>query len=766
MKIKINIKNKMLLFILGVTAAIYTFSLYYIATSLGEVTSTSAQNFTQFHSKKIEKSVESYLSYPTSSLLAAARLVEKAQQLPGKGQSQYLQSILDNVIQGNASIENVWMIVDSEFFPDQQDTVAMKSRMWVKGNIDKTRDLLELEDLNMLRVSFAENKKVLFRTPQKADSNLFSVIVTPLFSKGAFIGAIGVILSLDELFQSIQEIPEFKSALIDIVDKQYLVHSTRSKNKFSIDGVFSDNEDLHIVQSNIDQGTPIEIKAVDQRANHKAIIAIQPIIVSNQYTYWNLMVSAKYSEVFSSLLAGYKKVLLIGVLGLLFMSLVIIFIANIISKPIAKTNLALKKLADGNIRAENKVNFQRSDKIGEMASSTNTLFDNLMDAIEFAKETGKGNLNTEYKLRSNSDALGKALINMQESLLLAQKEELAKKEEEDKRNWITHGLAKFGDLFRQDTDNIQRFSENIVHSLVDYMNIAQAALYIREHDEYTNQNTDDFTLMAVMAYGKQVMMQKTIEKGKELVGRVVDENKTLVLKDIPEHYVNLSPGMKNRERPRNLLITPLPINEETYGVFELLSYSSFDDYQIEFLERLSENIASVILSVKTNIRTAKLLKQSQVQADELAQHEEEMRQNLEEMQATQEEAAKRQTALNSYISAIKSTVMYAELSTEGRIVDVSPSLAAAYGGTLENMRDKFLDAFVAKNEQTQKEYRHFWEGLLDCGSGKRVQQIEHRNKTNYYVESYQVVEVGQGRLKVFLMAEDKTKQKELEEMAD
>jgi PAS domain-containing protein len=175
-------------------------------------------------------------------------------------------------------------------------------------------------------------------------------------------------------------------------------------------------------------------------------------------------------------------------------------------------------------------------------------------------------------------------------------------------------------------------------------------------------------------------------------------------------------------------------------------------------------VASIISSVKTNIRTAALLAQSQEQADELAQHEEEMRQNLEEMQATQEEAAHRHDNLTNYTKALKANLMVAELDIKGRMLEVSPELTVVYGSSVENMRNKYYDAFVAQDENSRAEFNQFWEALIKNGAGKRMQKLAHRNKEIWLLESYFVIEKEDLRPKVLLICTDKTKEVELNQM--
>jgi septal ring factor EnvC (AmiA/AmiB activator) len=87
-------------------------------------------------------------------------------------------------------------------------------------------------------------------------------------------------------------------------------------------------------------------------------------------------------------------------------------------------------------------------------------------------------------------------------------------------------------------------------------------------------------------------------------------------------------------------------NDKTEAIIELASLEEFEDYQLAFLEKAGEFVASALQSVRTTEKMQSLLESSQRQAEEMRSTEEEMRQNLEELQATQEEMVRKQHELD------------------------------------------------------------------------------------------------------------------------
>ena len=110
--------------------------------------------------------------------------------------------------------------------------------------------------------------------------------------------------------------------------------------------------------------------------------------------------------------------------------------------------------------------------------------------------------------------------------------------------------------------------------------------------------------------------------------------------DVPKNYVKITSGL-GEANPTAVIIVPLMSGDEAVGCLELAFFRKLQEFEINFLKKVSENIGVTILDVKRNEKTKRLLVESQKMAEQLRLREEELKQNSEELIATQESMIRR-----------------------------------------------------------------------------------------------------------------------------
>ncbi|MCG8474280.1 MAG: GAF domain-containing protein [Cytophagales bacterium] len=247
------------------------------------------------------------------------------------------------------------------------------------------------------------------------------------------------------------------------------------------------------------------------------------------------------------------------------------------------------------------------------------------DIFNFVQEVSKGNYSHRFSNLTQNDRLGNSLLSMRDNLQKAYEEDLA-------RNWSNEGHSAFAGILRENNDNIKVLSDNILSRLIEYLKANQGNLFILKEEAEESY----MQLEACYAWDKKRFHEAKIRIGDGLIGQSWIERDTIFLTDIPEEFITITSGIGNA-LPTCILIVPLITNEKVYGVIELASFEVFKPHEVEFVEKLSESIASTISNARGYERTQKLLEESKELTEQMRAQEEEMRQNMEELQATQEE---------------------------------------------------------------------------------------------------------------------------------
>ncbi len=309
------------------------------------------------------------------------------------------------------------------------------------------------------------------------------------------------------------------------------------------------------------------------------------------------------------------------------------------SRPIREMKNTILLLAQG-ILPEKVSRLNKIDELGAMSDAIAIMQEGYGKTALFARKLGSGELQQEYQPLSEQDVLGNALLIMREQLT-------KNNEENQKRSWSAEGLAQFVQLLRH-TQDVGKLGRQLLSQLVNYLGANQGALMIhREQHEGSY-----LELVACYAYGREKFVTRKILPGEGMAGQAFLEKEKIMLTEIPEDYISISSGL-GEARPTCLLIMPLLLNDEVEGILEMASFQTFPEHVIQFVEKLSENLAATIRSIRINEHTQSLLNDSQQKAEILQSQEEEMRQNLEELAATQEEMRRKEQAYLSRINELE-----------------------------------------------------------------------------------------------------------------
>ncbi len=627
--------------------------------------------------------------------------------------------------------------IQASFYEDYDDELNYKIDFSNKGASQKSKMLVNFRtDWEISRSEFKDVSDVYIdKLDGKNESAFMCKLARPILLDGDFIGEVSANIIIDSL------LTDFKNPfghndqmkILLISDKGTIMYSKNNAERTrSASQVMPHYYEKYELQKFINNDT-LTIVETDGKDVEASIFSIHPIKITDD-TKWSLCVVIP-----KRCIIGEAKNLIIMVVLLVILCTIVIggvtlLLSNKIGGSLSKISIVLDKVSKGELKTDEKLPQTTLKEINDISVSTSTVISGLTKASEFAEQIGAGNLNAKFVLLGENDKLGNALMTMRDNLQKADEDAEKRKLADEKVNWATLGLAKFGEILHTNNQNINDLSYEILHNLIKYINVNQGAIYILDD----TQDEPEYEMTAAIAYDRRKFMQKRFAIGQDLVGRCAFERKTIYMTDIPDNYITITSGMGSATAT-TLLLVPLVLNDNVFGIIELASFQQLEDYKINFVEKLAESIASTISTVKTNERTNNLLNQSKIQAEELASKEEEMRQNMEELQATQEEAARRENESNAIMEVINSKLIVVDYDMDGTITNVNDTYASMLGVANNEIIGQKSDEGVDMTPEQMQNHIKMWSNLRNGQTVTETNHIILNGKDLWIKETYSPV---------------------------
>ncbi len=226
---------------------------------------------------------------------------------------------------------------------------------------------------------------------------------------------------------------DFRDELKNIINKEYPTKKekliTLSKNwspdeQSQLKNIFSRIETLFKVYKNEIMGQLNSTESYeDASIYYLARLPYEDSEMSIKTIYKNLntLITQKQNhaekvieQMFTSFTFLKRFVQLLGIALIIGGIFVALLTTKSITTPVIKLKNVLQTMSLGIVPQE--IIRSRNDEIGDMSTALNELVQSVKETTNFAKQTGNGNFNAEFKPLSKDDTLGHALLLMRDNL--------------------------------------------------------------------------------------------------------------------------------------------------------------------------------------------------------------------------------------------------------------------------------------------------------------------------------------------------------------
>ncbi|MDD2058004.1 response regulator [Pseudomonas sp. GD03860] len=194
----------------------------------------------------------------------------------------------------------------------------------------------------------------------------------------------------------------------------------------------------------------------------------------------------------------------------------------------------------------------------------------------------------------------------------------------EQQAWLRSGQTQLAEqVLGQLT--LPMLGNNILRFFASYLGSVVAALYVR--DEHGG-------LRRVASYGfsrEQQEREQVIGHQEGMLAQAVSQGRLLRLDEVPEDYFKVASGL-GEGLPRSVLVIPASNDGQINGVVELGFLRALTDRDIEFLERVADNLGTSIESARYRQRLQEVLAETQQLNEELQVQQEELKTANEELE--------------------------------------------------------------------------------------------------------------------------------------
>lgn len=337
---------------------------------------------------------------------------------------------------------------------------------------------------------------------------------------------------------------------------------------------------------------------------------------------------------------GFVKILVFVLVILSFVVLLVNLLISYLRVPILKIEKYIAELKNGN--SPDDFTTQLED-YKNTVSNLKSIKSKFSEIKTFAELVAENKYEGQHSIKFDRNGeVGDALVQMQNNL---EKRAI----EDSQRSHINQGLARFSEILSNYTNDLEKFGDVVLKDMVEFLNANQGAIFV------INEDADELKMVSCYAYHKKKYLNASVKKGQGLVGQVWQECRLIHLTEIPENYVTITSGL-GESTPRAILVVPLVFNDQVQGVIELASFNEFQEYELGFVEKVSESISAALSSVKVNTKTQNLLLESSSLTLQMKEQEDLMKAKVDELNMIQEESRGRESQYLKEINRLKKKI--------------------------------------------------------------------------------------------------------------
>jgi methyl-accepting chemotaxis protein len=488
-----NIRNKLLIFILIPTLTIYIISFGIIGTELKITALTDAKKIMSGYSREYALKVQDKLNRYMDEVKGLKYAYENYKSIPRAYRRTHYNNLMKRALQENKDYLAIWSICEPNALDSLDHDYIYAPGATRIGNYATTyykrQGKIHLEDSGTEGELFAGDyytipkntgKETVMKpyyysyTGDKKDVVLQTSMIEPLFDQGTFLGVVGIDAGLESFVDMIRKIKPIDQGYSFLCshDGSFIAHPDTAYTGKHMSEIIPQFYKSHKIKNVIQEGSSYACTSNTLESGKKLFVSFYPVRIGKTTTPWSLAIVGPLDVIMKRANYTYRLTIIIAIIGFVLLITIIFLITANISRPIQQVTKIAQEIGNGNYEVQ--VNINRKDEIGILADKLSTMLSSFKSVSEIAVKISEGNLTPRLDdaLKEKKGALALALRQMVNQLRQTIQQI---KTNSDKINEISSQMKKNSANINEGAHNLDICTKDIGKSLEEIGKIAGRA---------------------------------------------------------------------------------------------------------------------------------------------------------------------------------------------------------------------------------------------------------------------------------------------------
>lgn len=412
MALKLKLRSKLLISVLGTVIIIYLISFAFISVKVKRIAYNDATNYIDAYISENANITMGELNADMITVRTMAQSFVNYQIFPAEKRAEIVKALYKGVFEKNPQFYALWDSWELKYIDPKWDLPYGRyvENLWRDGNEIKNESELrnldgdsgDYERIKKEAKECVEEPYFYSFTGSKDDEILMTSFISPILKKEKYIGIVGIDISLEHFQSKIENLTPYENSYAFLVSNKGIIiaHPNKKFINKPISEIYDNKYLLKETGDKIQQGLSFNYIGNHHLLNIPSYFSFAPINIGETNAPWSLGIAVPVNVLLQKANQNMKYVLVIAIIGMLFLITILWLIAHNITQPIIKVAKYAKYCSNGDF--SKSLNINRRDEIGELAEMLTKTTASFEEITELAKKITEGDLTVDMEKSLNS----------------------------------------------------------------------------------------------------------------------------------------------------------------------------------------------------------------------------------------------------------------------------------------------------------------------------------------------------------------------------